>query len=316
MSKIALGCMSYGDPNSGTHPWTLPEFDARPLLHAAYDAGINFFDTANIYSLGSSETIVGNVIREFGRDNIVLATKVYEPMNPERPLSGGLSRRSIVREVHESLRRLGTDYIDLYIIHRWDYHTPIEETMSTLDDLVRQGKVRYLGASSMYAWQFAKAQHTAVVNGLTPFISMQNHYNLIYREEEREMIPLCRDQGVGITPWSPLARGLLARHPDSGSTVRAGQDPIQKRFYADTAHADATVIDTVAAIADELGASMATVALAWLLRQPGVVAPVIGITRSRHLADAVAALRTALTPDHLGRLARDYVPHAVAELLR
>ncbi|MFI7002391.1 aldo/keto reductase [Nocardia sp. NPDC050175] len=316
VSRIALGCMSYGDPNAGTHPWTLPESDAKPLLRAAYDAGINFFDTANIYSLGSSETIVGNAIREFGRDNIVLATKVYEPMNPKHPLSGGLSRHGIVHELHDSLRRLGTDHIDLYIIHRWDYHTPIEETMSTLNDLVHQGTVRYLGASSMYAWQFAKAQHTAVTNGLTPFISMQNHYNLIYREEEREMIPLCRDEGVGITPWSPLARGLLARRPDGEPTARTGQDPIQNRFYADTAETDVTIIDTVASIAAEIGTSMATVALAWLLHQPSVVAPIIGITRSRHLTDAVAALRTVLTSDHLDRLSRDYTPHAIAELPR
>lgn len=314
VSRIGLGCMSYGDPDRGAHPWTLTRDRALPLLRAAYDAGINFFDTANIYSLGNSEEILAGAIRDFGRDNIVVATKVFETMNPASPLSGGLSRRSILTEVDASLRRLNTDYIDLYIIHRWDPHTPIVETMAALDSLVRAGKVRYLGASSMYAWQFAKAQHVAQRNGLTPFISMQNHYNLLYREEEREMLPLCRDQGVGLTPWSPLARGKLARPAPPERTTRSLQDPILDRLYTATCDVDRPVIEAVANIAREHSASMASISLAWLLRRTQVVAPIVGVTRTEHLTEAIAALDIRLTVDQTKQLESQYVPHEVAEL--
>lgn len=314
VSRIGLGCMSYGNPGRGAHPWTLPRDQALPLLRAAYDAGINFFDTANIYSLGHSEEILGDAIREFGRDNVVVATKVFETMNPSNPLSGGLSRRSILTEIDASLRRLNTDYIDLYIIHRWDPHTPIIETMAALDALVRVGKVRYLGASSMYAWQFSKAQHAAQHNGLTPFISMQNHYNLLYREEEREMLPLCRDLGVGLTPWSPLARGKLARPTQTTQTTRALQDPILDRFYTPTTNVDEPIIDAVATIAREHHTPMASIALAWLLQRPQVAAPIIGATRTQHLTDAITALDIRLTPDQTKQLESQYAPHEIAEL--
>lgn len=259
---------------------------------------------------------MGRAIKDFGREKVVLATKVYETMDPSSPVSGGLSRKSILYEVEDSLRRLGTDYIDLYIIHRWDYSTPIEETMATLDFLVRQGKVRYLGASSMFAWQFAKAQNAAEINGLTPFISMQNHHNLIYREEEREMIPYCRHHGVATTPWSPLARGLLARPADGGTppTLRTNHDPIIERFYTQTAQLDRETIRTVQLISEEIGTTMASVALAWSLHQPTVAAPIVGATRSQHLTDAVTAVNTTLTDEHLERLERTYTPHPIAEL--
>lgn len=314
ISRIGLGCMSYGDPGRGAHSWTLTRDHALPLLRAAYDAGINFFDTANIYSLGHSEEILGQAVREFGRDNVVVATKVFEAMNPANPLSGGLSRRSILHEVEASLRRLNTDYLDLYIIHRWDPHTPIVETMAALDSLVRAGKVRYLGASSMYAWQFAKAQHVAQHSGLTPFISMQNHYNLLYREEEREMLPLCHDKGVALTPWSPLARGKLARPVFCGKTTRSEQDPILERFYTVTSDVDVPVVQAVANVAREHDASMASVALAWLLQRPQVVAPIIGVTRTEHLTDAIAALDIRLTDNQMKQLESPYVPHEIAEL--
>ncbi|WP_418002721.1 aldo/keto reductase [Mycobacterium sp. PDNC021] len=314
VSRIGLGCMSYGDPDRGAHSWTLTRDRALPLLRDAYEAGINFFDTANIYSLGHSEEILGEAIAEFGRDNVVVATKVFETMNPANPLSGGLSRRSILTEVDASLRRLNTDYIDLYIIHRWDPRTPIVETMAALDSLVRAGKVRYLGASSMYAWQFSKAQHSATHNGLTPFISMQNHYNLLYREEEREMLPLCSDLDVGLTPWSPLARGKLARSASREQTARASKDPILDRFYTRTADMDAPVIDAVANVAREHGASMASIALAWLLQRPQVVSPIVGVTRPHHLADVVTSLEVRFTDDQTKQLESQYVPHEVAEL--
>lgn len=316
VSRIGLGCMSYGDPGRGAHPWTLPRERAVPLLRAAYDAGINFFDTANIYSLGHSEEILGEAIAEFGRDNVVLATKVFETMDIGNPLSGGLSRRSIFHEIEASLRRLNTDYIDLYIIHRWDPHTPIVETMAALDSLVRAGKVRYLGASSMYAWQFAKAQHVAQQHGLTPFISMQNHYNLLYREEEREMLPLCHDQGVALTPWSPLARGKLARPASGVRTARSERDPILDRFYTATADIDSPVIDAVANVAREHDTSMASVALAWILQRPQVIAPIIGATRTEHLADAINALDLRLSDDQVKAIESQYVPHPIAELSR
>ncbi|UVS82147.1 aldo/keto reductase [Actinokineospora sp. UTMC 2448] len=310
VSRIALGCMSYGDPGRGTHPWTLPEAEALPFLTQALDLGINFLDTANMYSLGSSEEIVGSALRKLGvRDDVVIATKVYFPMGA--PLTGGLSRKAILREVDASLARLGTDYIDLYIIHRWDYETPIEETMQALHDVVRAGKVRYLGASSMHTWQFVKAQYTADLHGWTRFISMQNHYNLINREEEREMLPYCREEGIGVTPWSPLARGKLTRDWDDTSARTEG-DPIQAGLYAATEQADRRVAQVVADIAAERGLPRAQVALAWVLQQPGVTAPIIGATKPHHLTDAAAAVDVELTPEELARLAEPYVPHAIA----
>jgi aryl-alcohol dehydrogenase-like predicted oxidoreductase len=310
VSRVALGCMSYGRPDRGTHPWSLPEEEALPFFRQALDLGVTFFDTANMYSLGSSEEITGAAIRGLTRrEDVVLATKVFFPV--DGPRSGGLSRGAILRELDASLRRLGTDYIDLYIIHRWDYETPIEETMQALHDVVRAGKVRYIGASSMHTWQFATAQHTADLHGWTRFVSMQNHYNLINREEEREMLPYCRAAGVGVTPWSPLARGKLARDWDE-TTTRTGGDPIQDSLYAATAQADRAVAGVVADIAEERGVPRAQVALAWVLRQPGITSPIVGATKPHHLADAAAAVDLALTEDELARLAAPYVPHAVA----
>ncbi|XKK37109.1 aldo/keto reductase [Nocardiopsis sp. ARC36] len=312
VSRLALGCMSYGDPALGTHPWTLPEEQASRFIAEALDLGINFFDTANIYSLGTSERILGSAIkREARREDVVIATKVYEAMY-DGPLAKGLSRGAIMRELDASLRRLGTDYIDLYIIHRWDYETPVEETMQALHDVVRSGKVRYIGASSMHCWQFVKAQYVADLHGWTRFVSMQNHYNLVNREEEREMLPYCLAEGVGVTPWSPLARGRLARDWDARSTRTEG-DPIQERFYGPTGQADRAVAQVVADIAGRRGIPPARVALAWLSQQPAVTAPVIGATRSAHLHDAVASLDVVLDDEELAELARPYVPHAVVE---
>ncbi|GAA1448705.1 aldo/keto reductase [Nocardiopsis tropica] len=312
VSRLALGCMSYGDPALGTHPWTLPEERASRFIAEALDLGINFFDTANIYSLGTSERILGSAIkREARREDVVIATKVYEAMH-EGPLAKGLSRGAIMRELDASLRRLGTDYIDLYIVHRWDYETPVEETMQALHDVVRSGKVRYIGASSMHCWQFVKAQYVADLHGWTRFVSMQNHYNLLNREEEREMLPYCLAEGVGVTPWSPLARGKLARDWDARSTRTEG-DPIQERFYGPTEQADRAVAQVVADIAGRRGIPPARVALAWLSQQPAVTAPVIGATRSAHLHDAVASLDVVLEDEELAELTRPYVPHAVVE---
>ncbi|GAA4416250.1 aldo/keto reductase [Actinokineospora soli] len=310
VSRIALGCMSYGSPDRGTHPWSLPEDEAMPFFEQAFDLGITFLDTANMYSLGSSEEIVGRAIRKFTRrEDVVLATKVYFPV--DGPRSGGLSRRAIMRELDASLRRLGTDHVDLYIVHRWDYETPIEETMEALHDVVRAGKARYLGASSMHTWQFVKAQYTADLGGWTRFISMQNHYNLLNREEEREMLPYCREEGVGVTPWSPLARGKLTRDWDDTST-RTGGDPIQDALYKATERSDRAVAGVVAEIAAERGVPRARVALAWLLQQPGITSPIVGATKPHHLTDAVAALDVELTDEELTRLGERYVPHAVA----
>lgn len=273
---------------------------------------MTFFDTANIYSLGTSEEFLGRAVRKLTRrENVVIATKVYEKLT-DNPLSGGLSRAAILREVDASLRRLDTDYIDLYIVHRWDYETPVEETMEALHDVVRAGKIRYIGASSMHTWQFVKAQYVADLHGWTRFVSMQNHYNLINREEEREMLPYCLAEGIGVTPWSPLARGRLARDWDTESTRTAG-DPIQERFYGPTERADRAVARVVAEIAAARGIPMAQVALAWLLRQPAVTAPVVGATRNHHLEDAVAALDVVLDDDEMARLEAPYVPHAVVE---
>ncbi|MEV7289314.1 aldo/keto reductase [Streptomyces sp. NPDC093252] len=308
VSRICLGCMTYGVPDRGTHEWTLDEDAARPLIKQALDAGINFFDTANVYSDGTSEEIVGRALRDFAdRDEIVLATKVHGRMRPG-PNGGGLSRKAIMTEIDHSLTRLGTDHVDLYQIHRWDPHTPIEETMEALHDLVRAGKVRYLGASSMDAWQFSKAQYTAAAHGWTRFVSMQNHYNLIYREEEREMLPLCADQGVGVLPWSPLARGRLTR--DWGTaTGRSATDRFGSTLYQE---GDRAVVEAVTRIAAERGVPRARVALAWLLQQDTVTAPIVGASKPGHLEDAVAAVELTLTDEETEELERPYTPHPVS----
>lgn len=310
VSRICLGCMSYGSPDQGTHPWTLDTEQARPFIRQALEAGINFFDTANVYSLGTSEEILGAVLAEHAnRDEIVIATKVHGVMRPG-PNGRGLSRKVILAELDASLRRLGTDYIDLYQIHRWDPRTPLEETLSVLDDAVRSGKVRYLGASSMYAWQFAKALYTADANGWSRFVSMQNHYNLIQREEEREMMPLCADQGIGVIPWSPLARGKLTRDWEV-ETERSRTDEFGKTLY-DTSASDRVIVERVAEVAAERGVPRAQVALAWMLAKPFVSAPIIGATKAHHLADAVAAVDLVLTAEEIRRLEEPYTPHAVA----
>ena len=308
VSRICLGCMTYGVPDRGAHEWTLDEDASRPLIRQALEAGINFFDTANVYSDGTSEEIVGRALRDFARrDEIVLATKVHGRMRPG-PNGGGLSRKAIMTEIDNSLRRLGTDYVDLYQIHRWDPHTPIEETMEALHDVVKAGKARYIGASSMYAWQFSKAQYTAELGGWTRFVSMQNHYNLLYREEEREMLPLCADQGVGVLPWSPLARGRLTR--DWGTeTGRSATDEFGSRLYQDS---DRVIVEAVSRIAQERGVPRAQVALAWLLDQDTVTAPIVGASKPGHLQDAVAALELQLTDKEIEQLEEPYVPHAVS----
>ncbi|MPZ25272.1 MAG: aldo/keto reductase [Micromonosporaceae bacterium] len=310
VSRICLGMMSYGDPAS--REWILREDAAEPILRRAVEFGVTFFDTADMYSDGLSEEVTGRLLRMLfpRRDDYVLATKVYFPMGPGAN-DRGLSRKHILASIDASLRRLGTDHVDLYQIHRWDYQTPIEETMAALDSVVQAGKARYLGASSMFAWQFAKAQHLAQISGGPRFVSMQNHYNLVYREEEREMIPLCLDQRVGILPWSPLARGLLAGNRERGGqrrTVRAESDPVADALYED---ADFDVVDVVRAVAGERGVPPAQVALAWLLSRPGVTAPIIGATRLSHLEDAVAALELDLTDGESARLEAPYRPHPV-----
>jgi aryl-alcohol dehydrogenase-like predicted oxidoreductase len=312
VSRICLGCMSYGLPERGAHPWSLDEEQSRPFIRRAIELGINFFDTANVYSDGTSEEIVGRALRDFAkRESIVLATKVHGRMRPD--VNGaGLSRKAIMHEIDASLKRLGTDYVDLYQTHRWDNDTPIEETLEALHDVVKAGKARYVGASSMWAWQFCKALHVSRQNGWTSFVSMQNHYNLIYREEEREMIPLCADQGIGVIPWSPLARGKLARPWDEReSTERASTDEFGKRLYAKTEDADRRVIDRVGEIAGKRGVPRAQVALAWMLGKASVTAPIIGATKMQHLDDAVAALSLKLTTDEVAALEAPYVPHPV-----
>jgi aryl-alcohol dehydrogenase (NADP+) len=308
VSRICLGCMSYGDPERGNQPWSLPEADSLPFFRQALDAGINFFDTANVYSAGSSEEITGRALLSLtDRDNVVIATKVHGRMRPG-PNGGGLSRVAILREIDASLRRLGVDHVDLYQIHRFDPETPIEETLEALDEVVKSGKARYIGASSMYAWQFSKALYLADRHGWTRFVSMQNHYNLLYREEEREMLPLCRDQGVGVIPWSPLARGRLTRDWDA-STHRSQSDQFGQILYSD---ADRPIVDAVGKVASDRGISRAQVALAWMLGQPGIDAPIIGATRPEHLDDAVAAVDVRLTADETAAIADPYVPHSVA----
>ncbi|WP_329172070.1 aldo/keto reductase [Streptomyces sp. NBC_01477] len=308
VSRICLGCMSYGVSDRGNHSWTLDEEASRPFVRQAVEAGINFFDTANVYSDGTSEEIVGRALADFARrDEIVLATKVHGRMR-QGANGGGLSRKAIMTEIDHSLRRLGTDYVDLYQIHRWDPTTPVEETMEALHDVVKAGKARYIGASSMYAWQFSKAQYVAERHGWTRFISMQNHYNLLYREEEREMLPLCADQGVGVIPWSPLARGRLTRAWDTTS-ARSETDEFGKTLYQDT---DRHIVDAVAVIAEERGVTRAQVALAWLLRQPSVSAPIVGATKPQHLDDAVASVGLRLSDDECKRLEEHYTPRGIA----
>ena len=314
VSRICLGMMTYGDPR--WRSWVLPEDQARPILRRAFEAGITFFDTADMYSLGVSEEITGRAVREFGaRDNVVIATKVFNAMGPG-PNERGLSRKHVLASIDGSLRRLGTDYVDLYQIHRWDPETPIDETLSALDDIVRSGKARYIGASSMAAWQFAKALHVSDRHGWARFVSMQNHYNLVYREEEREMLPLCVDEGIGVIPWSPLARGFLAgnraaadRAGSSGATARTTSDDIAHRLYY--SESDFRVVDRVAAVARERGVKPAQIALAWLLRQRAVTAPIVGASKLEHLEDALGALAIALSDEEARRLEEVYEPHAV-----
>lgn len=308
VSGIILGCMSYGDPGSGTHPWSLPEKESRAFIQQALDAGITTFDTANMYSAGSSEEIVGRALADFARrDEVIIATKVYFRMRPG-PNGAGLSRAAIMTEIDNSLRRLGTDYVDLYQIHRWDPETPIEETMEALHDVVKAGKARYIGASSMAAWQFAKAQYTADLGGWTRFISMQDQYNLVQREEEREMHPLCLDQGVGVIPWSPLARGRLTRDWDDLSTRRSDGDAVTKNYYGQDEAADRAISEAVASISSERGVSRAQVALAWVRQQDAVTAPIVGATKALHLSDAIESLEIDLTPEELSRLEGPYTP--------
>ncbi len=310
VSAVCLGCMSYGTPEQGAHPWSLGEDDSRPFIREAIEAGINFFDTANVYSLGSSEEILGRALADFAiRDEVVIATKVFMPMRRGRNASG-LSRKAIMAEIDASLRRLGTDYVDLYQIHRWDPRTPIEETMEALHDVVKAGKARYIGASSMYAWQFAKALFTADLHGWTRFVSMQNHYNLLNREEEREMLPLCADQGIGVIPWSPLARGRLTRDWDE-PTVRSVTDEFGRTLYG-ALDSDRTIVDRVAQVAVERGVSRAQVALAWVMQQAAVTSPIVGATKPHHLTDAFAAVDLVLSDDEKELLEEPYVPHPVS----
>jgi aryl-alcohol dehydrogenase-like predicted oxidoreductase len=315
VSRLCLGCMTFGDPDAGTHPWTLDEAASRPIIKHAVEQGINFFDTANSYSAGTSEIILGKLLKEFTRrDETVVATKVFYPANmwngSSKPNEQGLSRKAILAGIDASLTRLGLDYVDLYQIHRWDYATPIEETMEALHDVVRAGKARYIGASSMYAWQFAKAQEVARANGWSRFVSMQNYLNLLYREEQREMIPLCLDQGIGLMPWSPQARGRLTR-PNGQQTERTRTDISGQSFYEATETEDGRVIDVVEQVASERGVPMAQVALAWVLAQKGVAAPIVGASKAAQLDDAVAALELQLSEEEVQRLEAMYVPHGV-----
>lgn len=311
VSGVCLGCMTYGVPERGAHPWSLDEEKSRPFIKRALELGINFFDTANTYSDGTSEEIVGRALGDFARrEEIVLATKVFYPMHTG-PNARGLSRKSILTEIDNSLRRLGTDYVDLYQIHRWDKDTPVEETMEALHDVIKAGKARYIGASSMYAWQFSKAQYTARMNGWTPFASMQNHYNLLYREEEREMMPLCAAEGVGVVPWSPLARGRLTRAWGE-STNRMEQDEFGKQLYGATEEADRQIVERVAEVATMRGVTRAQIALAWMVQKPFITAPIVGASQPHHLDDAVAALSLNLSTEEISSLEEPYVPHAVA----
>jgi aryl-alcohol dehydrogenase-like predicted oxidoreductase len=311
VSRICLGCMSFGIAERGNHLWTLDEETSRPFIKRALEGGINFFDTANVYSDGTSEEIVGRALKDFStRDAVVIATKVHGRMRPG-PNGAGLSRRAIMSEIDASLRRLGTDHVDLYQIHRWDYKTPIEETLEALHDVVKAGKARYIGASSMYAWQFAQALAIAERNNWTRFVSMQNYVNLLYREEEREMLPLCAAEGIGVIPWSPLARGRLTRDWDDAS-ARSETDEFGKTLYGKTADADRKVVERVAEIAAARGVSRAQVALAWVLAEPVVTAPIVGATKLQHLEDALAAEALALSAEEIASLEAPYVPHSHA----
>jgi len=316
VSRICLGCMTYGSPATGeikpgSHAWTLSEEESQPFLRQALGIGINFFDTANVYSRGDSEKILGRFLKTNARrEAVVIATKVHGIMRDE-PNGRGLSRKSIFFELDESLRRLQTDYVDLYQIHRWDYETPIEETLEALSDVVKSGKVRYIGASSMYAWQFTKALYLAQLHGWTRFVSMQNHYNLLYREEEREMIPLCQSEGIGIIPWSPLARGRLARPWQTESTKRYETDQFGKSLYSQTEKIDHTVVDRLGRISEQRRTSRAQIALAWMLSKPAITSPIVGATKPHHLSDAAAALSLRLTPEEIASLEEPYTPHPI-----
>jgi aryl-alcohol dehydrogenase-like predicted oxidoreductase len=302
--------MTFGVPERGEHPWTLPEEQSRPLIRQAVEAGINFFDTANTYSDGTSEEIVGRALKDFTRrDEVVIATKVFFPVH-KGPNGRGLSRKALFTAIDASLQRLETDYVDLYQIHRWDYSTPIEETLEALNDVVRSGKARYLGASSMFAWQFSKALFLARQRGWTPFVSMQNHYNLLYREEEREMMPLCTAEGIAVVPWSPLARGRLTRPWDT-ETARTRTDEYGNKLYETTIEADRRVVEQVAAIAAARGVTSAQVALAWVAQKPFVTAPIVGASKPHHLTDALAALTLHLDAAEIARLEAPYVPHTI-----
>lgn len=310
VSRLCLGCMTYGIPDRGNHAWTLDEETSRPILQKAVEAGINFFDTANVYSDGTSEEIVGRALKDFTRrEEVVIATKVHGRMRPG-PNGAGLSRKAIMTEIDASLTRLGTDYVDLYQIHRFDPEVPIEETLEALHDVVKAGKARYIGASSMYAWQFATMLHVSDANGWTRFSTMQDYLNLLYREEEREMLPLCEAEGIGVIPWSPLARGRLTRDWDA-ATNRSETDEFGATLYSHTADADRRVVERVAEIAKERGVPRAQIALAWVLAKPEVTAPIIGASKPGHLDDAIAALEIGLTEDEIARLEEPYVPHAV-----
>lgn len=310
ISPLCLGCMTFGVPDRGSHEWTLDEEKSRPLIRQAIEAGINFFDTANVYSDGTSEEIVGRALKDMiPRDEVVIATKVNGRMH-KGPNGAGLSRKAIMAEIDASLKRLGTDYVDLYQIHRFDYDVPIEETLEALHDVVKAGKARYIGASSMAAWQFATMLHVAEQNGWTRFVSMQNYLNLLYREEEREMLPLCASEGIGVIPWSPLARGRLTRDWDA-TTDRSETDKFGRTLYEHTAEADRKVVETVAAIAKERGVPRAQIALAWVLDKPEVSAPIVGASKPGHLDDAIAALDLDLSDDEVARLEAPYVPHFV-----
>jgi 1-deoxyxylulose-5-phosphate synthase len=310
VSRICLGCMSFGEVQPGGHQWVLNAEQSRPIIKRALELGINFFDTANIYAGGTSEEIVGRALKDYAnRDEIVLATKVWGRMH-QGPNGAGLSRKAIMSEIDKSLKRLGTDYVDLYIIHRWDYDTPIEETMEAMHDVVKSGKARYIGASAMYAWQFQKAQHVAEKQGWTRFVSMQNHLNLIYREEEREMMPLCKDQKIAVTPYSPLASGRLIRDW-SETTHRSETDVVQKSKYDATADVDRLIVERVASIAEKHDVPRSHIALTWLLHKESVAAPIVGVTKMAQLEESVAALSVKLTPEEISFLEEPYVPHPV-----
>ena len=311
VSRICLGCMGFGDATRWIHKWVLNEENSRPIIQKALESGINFFDTANVYSIGASEEILGRALKDFARrDEVVIATKVFGKMS-DYPNGSGLSRKAIMSEIDKSLKRLQTDYVDLYQIHRWDYETPIEETMETLNDIVRTGKARYIGASAMWAWQFQKALYVSEKHGWTRFVSMQNHLNLIYREEEREMVPLCREEKIGLIPYSPLASGRLTREWSSESTLRAATDQIAKGKYDSTSDADQLVVKRVAELAGKHGVPRSQIALAWLLQKVPITAPIIGATKISHLEEAVGALSVKLTQDEVSYLEELYVPHQV-----